>query len=108
MEPEELIVMLPETENVRAVLPLKSRIPATVRLAQFPFEFIFTSSPLEIVTLLVEDGTPEGDQIEGLFQLPLPVEITFCAWKKHTVNERVTRNKILFISIKRFSDRNCY
>lgn len=84
-----LTVKLFNTENVRAVPPIKcicaeaAPLPI-VKSLQTALPLIVTVLPLEMVTLLVLVGTPVGVHMAGLVQVPLAFETLF--WDFNCVN----------------------
>jgi len=65
---------VPEMETVVAVPPA-----LIVKLAQVAAVLTVTLTPLLIITSSVAEGTPTGDHVAGVFQLPLATAV-FCAF----------------------------
>lgn len=90
MEPPEAMMTLPATVRDR-LEPLVVRIPLTVRLAsELLLTLRVTVCPAAMMTSSLAAGTPDGLQVDAVFQLPDPVLVFVTAKTGEAKNKRKT------------------
>ena len=88
MIPPEAMMTLPATVRDR-LEPLVVRVPLTVRLAsELLLVFSVTVCPAPMITSSLAAGTPEGLQVDAVFQLPEPVLVFVTAKTGAAKNNR--------------------